>query len=171
MQDTVKHNKANRFKWDRRSETYDKKRFNYFRYLQKKALAQMNLHEPLNFLDMGCGTGWAVCYVAQQLHENGTFAGIDISDGMIEKAIANSVGLKNVRFQTASAEALSFKNDFFDKILCTNSFHHYRNPDIALKEAYRILRPGGKLYILDMTADDFLIRQLNQTGAGTCEIL
>jgi ubiquinone/menaquinone biosynthesis C-methylase UbiE len=162
MQNTIDHNKANRQKWDRRSATYDKRRFNYFRYMQKRAIGKMGLHEPVNFLDLGCGTGWAVCYAARKLHENGTFAGIDISGGMIDRAGKNAAHLKNMVFREGSAEALPFEADFFDKILCTNSFHHYKNPLTALKEVRRVLKPGGELYILDMTADDFLTRRINK---------
>jgi ubiquinone/menaquinone biosynthesis C-methylase UbiE len=162
MKNTNEHSKANEQKWDIRAGTFDEKRFNYFRYMQKRGFSIVNLRKGINFLDLGCGTGWAVCYVATLLEEQGNFIGIDISKRMIEKAIENASGLKNVRFYKASSEKLPVQDDFFDIIICTNSFHHYPNPVKALKEAYRVLKEKEKIYILDVTADDFLIKWIDK---------
>ncbi len=43
-------------------------------------------------------------------------------------------------------------------IICTNSFHHYLNPSKALHEIYRLLKKGGKVYILDPTADNWIAK-------------
>jgi len=48
-----------------------------------------------------------------------------------------------------------------DFAICTNSFHHYLNPSKVLAEIYRVLRTEGRFYILDVTADDPLIRLIN----------
>lgn len=81
---------------------------------------------------------------------------------MIEKAEASSTNHKNVHFRKADAEILPFDNDFFDFIICSNSFHHYSDPDSALREACRVLKPRGRVYILDTTADGFLMRMLDR---------
>ncbi len=73
-----------------------------------------------------------------------------------------SKGLVNVEFLKASAEELPFNNDYFDTIICTNSFHHYFHPDIVLKEIFRVLKPNGKIYILDITSDDYFISWINR---------
>jgi ubiquinone/menaquinone biosynthesis C-methylase UbiE len=152
------HNERNEHKWDIRARTFDKKRFDYFRYMQKRVISIINLHKNTNFLDLGCGTGWAVRYVANLLEGQGHFVGIDISKGMIEKAKGNAIGLGNISFYKASSEELPLENNYFDNIICTNSFHHYLNPEKALSEAYRVLRQKGRIYILDPTADDFFVR-------------
>jgi ubiquinone/menaquinone biosynthesis C-methylase UbiE len=162
MENINEHNKVNEQKWDAWSKTFDKKKFNYFRYMQKNVISMINLQENTNFLDLGCGTGWAVCYVATLLKGQGNFIGIDISKGMIEKAKENALGLKNVSFYKASAEELPLENDYFDNIICTNSFHHYLNPIKALTEANRVLKQKGKIYILDITADNFFIKWIDR---------
>lgn len=58
------HAELNERKWDSRAATYDEKRFDYFRYMQKRLIALIPLKENLHFLDLGCGTGWAVRHVA-----------------------------------------------------------------------------------------------------------
>jgi ubiquinone/menaquinone biosynthesis C-methylase UbiE len=161
MNDSRGHNLANDLKWSGRAVSYDSRRFDYFRYMQKKLLSIMDLRGNSNFLDVGCGTGWAVCYVSRLLEGKGDFTGIDISEGMIDKAVENSRDLKNVRFYNASAEEIPLQSDYFDIAICTNSFHHYLNPLKALREMRRVLKPEGKLYILDITADDFIVRWID----------
>ncbi len=157
-----KHIELNEAKWNRRSLTYDSKRFDYMRYMQKKAIAQLDIKKGMNFLDLGCGTGWAVCYIANQLDYKGHFVGIDISGGMIDKANENVKGHSNISFIKGSTENLPFDNDYFDDIICTNSFHHYLNPDQVIGEVQRVLKVSGRICILDITADDFFIRWINQ---------
>jgi SAM-dependent methyltransferase len=81
---------------------------------------------------------------------------------MIEIARTNAAGLKNTHFVVANAEKLPFDTDFFEAILCTNSFHHYRNPSQALNEVGRILKPGGQLCVMDLTADSRLIQRIDE---------
>jgi len=162
MKDLNENKNANEHKWDKRSLTYDAKRFDYFRYMQKKAIAQLDIKKDSNFLDLGCGTGWAVYYVADKLNYTGHFAGIDISGGMIDKANMNVKEHNNISFIKASSDNLPFENNYFDTILCTNSFHHYPNPDKVIEEVYRVLSKNGKFCILDITADAFFSRWMNK---------
>ena len=113
---------------------------------------------PSNFLDLGCGTGWAVRYVSTLLKGEGHFVGIDLSEKMIKKAKEIAAGMNSVIFYEASSEALPLEDDFFDNIICTFSFHHYSHPEKALSGAQRVLKPGGRIYILDPTSDDFLTK-------------
>ena len=154
--------KANEAKWDKRALSFDEKRFNYFRYMQKKVFSIIDIHKEINFLDLGCGTGWAVCYVAILLKEKGIFIGIDISQKMIEKAIKNASDLENVKFYKASSDRLPLQDNFFNVVICTNSFHHYPVPGKVLEETYRVLKAKGKMYILDVTADDPFIKWIDK---------
>ena len=144
---------TNRSKWDRRSGTYDSKTFDFMRWLQRKAISYVDLKAGINFLDVGCGTGWAVRYVASMTEGVGQFYGIDLSPKMIERAQAAYADAKNIKFLVANAERLPFDGDMFDTIICTNSFHHYPNPSAALSEMSRVIKPHGRLFILDLTSD------------------
>ena len=164
MEDVNEHNKANEQKWDiwARDGILDNGlRSFYFRYCQKSVISIANLQRNANFLDLGCGIGWAVCYAANLLKEQGNFVGIDISEGMIAKAKESALSFKNVSFYKASSEELPLESNFFDSIICTNSFHHYLNPIKVLTEVKRILKPKGRIYILDATADNFLVKWLD----------
>jgi ubiquinone/menaquinone biosynthesis C-methylase UbiE len=145
-----------------RAKTFDDRRFNYHRYMQKRVVSLLGLKEGQRLLDVGCGTGWAVRYAIGLVDGAGEFYGIDISSKMIEKAIASSSDYKNVHFYQTSAEQLPFQNDFFNFIICTNSFHHYFSPDNVLKEAHRVLKAKGRIYILDLTADGFIMNMVDR---------
>ncbi len=155
------HTKLNQQKWDRWSRTFDNKWGAPFRYLQKRIVSLAELKSGGNFLDLGCGTGFAVHYAAELLKGQGNFVGIDISEGMIAKARENAAGIENIRFYRASSEELPLENDYFDAIICTNSFHHYLNPGKALAEVFRVLKPGGRIFILDGTTDDLITRWID----------
>jgi ubiquinone/menaquinone biosynthesis C-methylase UbiE len=156
------HAKLNGKKWDSRAETYDEKRFDYFRYMQKRLIALLPLKEELCFLDIGCGTGWAVRQVAVTLRQRGEFYGIYISPNMIEKAKEPSHEYLSAHFQEAIAEQMPFQDNLFDLIICTNSFHHYLHLAQALSEIFRVLRPGGRIYIMDVTNDGFISKMLDR---------
>ncbi len=156
------HKLINEKKWNKRSETFDKKRFIYFRIFQKHIISLLNLKGNDYLLDVGCGTGWAVRYAANILKEGGEAYGIDLSPKMIERAKINSEAYTNAFFQVGNSEELRFGDNFFNYIICTNSFHHYYDPVKVLNEMRRVLKPQGRIYILDPTGDGFLMKWINQ---------
>ncbi len=160
MYNESKHIEVNRKKWDKWAEAADGKgkMYDYLRKAQMSLIALADIKENLNILDIGCGTGWALGQAAKTMGYNGSFYGVDLSLGMIEKAKMNFSGQNNFYFIVANAESIPLDDDFFDIIICTNSFHHYLHPDKAMEEIYRLLKPCGKIYILDPTADNLAIK-------------
>jgi len=163
--DEIKHTELNKENWDKRAGTYDDKnwRANYLRGTQSKFISRLDIKENTNFLDVGCGTGFALGEAAKAVDGKGQFYGIDLSAKMIEKAKSNFQGRDNFHFIQADSELIPLDDNFFDIIICTNSFHHYLHPDKALKEMYRLLKKGGKIYILDLTADNWFIKIIDKT--------
>lgn len=162
MREAAEHAGLNRRKWDRRAETFDRKRYDFFRAFQRRVVSLAGLEAGQRFLDLGCGTGWAVRHAAGLLGESGMAFGVDISSRMIEKAIQGSSGIANVSFQVGSSDRLPFSDGFFDVIICTNSFHHYLDPLRALIEARRVLMPGGRILILDLCTDDAFMKWIDE---------
>ena len=156
------HAKANEEKWNRRAVTYDDGRYDYFRMLQRVFLSTLKIPSPACFLDVGCGTGWAVRRVAEKRNGNSRFVGVDISHLIVRKAVEHSAGGKHVEFGQSDAENLPFPDLSFDTVICTNSFHHYLHPVAVLRDIRRIVKPQGRMHILDVTADDHLIRWMDE---------
>ncbi len=67
MDRNTQHAEMNERKWDARAATYDYKRFDYFRWMQQRVIRLIALRPGLRFLDIGCGIGWAVRYMASLL--------------------------------------------------------------------------------------------------------
>ena len=101
----------------------------------------------------GLGMGEAATRVAAK----GLFCGVDLSEKMIEKATENFAGRGSLHFIKANVESIPLDGNFFDIVISTNSFHHYLHPDRALTEMQRLLKPEGRMYILDPTADHWIV--------------
>jgi ubiquinone/menaquinone biosynthesis C-methylase UbiE len=160
-----KHIEVNKKKWDKWAPEADGKgrwMYDHLRRAQATLISMLELKENINFLDIGCGTGWAVGLAARSINEKGEFYGIDISSKMIAKARENFSDKKHFHFIEANSEAIPLDDNFFDVIICTNSFHHYLHPRKAMKEIFRLLKPGGKIYILDPTADTLFIKIIDK---------
>src|SRR6266404_4721445 len=108
----------------------------------------------LRVLDVGCGTGK---WLAELASAGCNVAGIDPSEEMLRRAFANVRG----DLRRGSAEALPWGNAWFDVVLYINSFHHVAAPETALRETFRVLRPGGYSFPLGW----ILTRE---PAAGTC---
>jgi ubiquinone/menaquinone biosynthesis C-methylase UbiE len=161
MNEDQEHLQINADKWDIRARTYDKKRYDFMRYMQRRTIHIMPISKGIGLLDIGCGTGWALEHAAKLAFNHGNFQGIDISPGMIERAKERSKMNSALEFRIADAKQLPFAEKSFDLTVCTNSFHHYMNPEAVLKEIFRVLKSKGRIYITDFTADGPISRLIN----------
>src|SRR3954469_4537073 len=107
----------------------------------------MNVGPSDRVLDLGCGSGWATRLVAKRFHPK-KIVGIDISDEMVRRAAEQSKGIANIEFLHGAAEKIPLPNSSIDKIVSIESFYYWPDQMTGLKEAKRVLAPGGKLFIL-----------------------
>jgi ubiquinone/menaquinone biosynthesis C-methylase UbiE len=113
--------------------------------ITNQAIALMDLNSEDRVLDLGCGTGWACRRMAPVVSE---VVGLDVADEMLRRGEETSRQFKNLRFVWGSAESIPFDNGAFTKILSVESFYYYADQGKALDELYRVLAPGGRLFIL-----------------------
>jgi ubiquinone/menaquinone biosynthesis C-methylase UbiE len=111
-------------------------------------------------LDVACGTGE---YERLLLERNSKqqITGIDISENMLNVAKEKYQTYPNIEFHQASVNSLPCDNNSFDVVISANAFHYFDNPQIALTEMKRVLKPNGKLVILDWNKDYPRVRILD----------
>ncbi|HET9372921.1 MAG TPA: metalloregulator ArsR/SmtB family transcription factor [Vicinamibacterales bacterium] len=101
--------------------------------------------------DLGCGTGAVVAALAPYV---ATVIGVDASDDMLAAARERTRGLAHVDLRKGSLEALPIESGKLDAATMVLVLHHLPSPAAALEEAARVLKPGGRLLIVDMAPHD-----------------
>lgn len=119
--------------------------------IAEQTMQLMDLKPGQRVLDLGCGSGWATRIIARIVGEGdspGQVLGLDVSDEMVRRARAQSRDFENVMYVWGSAEQIPWQENFFDRVLSIESFYYYADQDKALDELFRVMAPGGKLFIL-----------------------
>ena len=119
--------------------------------ITQKTLRRMDLAAGQRILDLGCGAGWATRLLAQAVTDDSKssqIVGLDVSDEMIRLARETSLGFNNIEYVCGSASQISWQGGFFDRVLSIESFYYYPDQELALRELYRVMAPGGRLFIL-----------------------
>lgn len=143
--------------FDNLSTIYDARYIKkYFKNNHIWIFKNINNLDGMNILDIGCGTGELVIEI-KKLYPKSKVIGVDIAKGMIEKAQEKAKKIDCIDFLIGDVHKLDFEKNMFDFVFNTISFHHYQEPAKALNEMKRVLKPGGKLYILDSIKDPRLI--------------
>lgn len=121
-------------------------------------LEELQKYTFQELLDVGCGTGPLIELLLKEFPDR-NYTGIDLTPRMIE--VAQEKKLAHTKFLVGDSEHLPFADDTFDAIICTNSFHHYPNPQAFMKEAARVLQDGGKLVLRDYTSSKVILWLMN----------
>ena len=120
---------------------------------RKKAINKLKDIKPQNILDVATGTGDVAILIAKML-KPAKITGIDISEGMLEvgrKKIAD-LGLgQTIELLSGDSEKINFPDHNFDAITVAFGVRNYQNLEKGLQEMYRVLKPGGKLVVLEFS--------------------
>jgi ubiquinone/menaquinone biosynthesis C-methylase UbiE len=115
-------------------------------------LDAMGIHGALRVLDIGCGTGLAARAIARRADFSGTVLGIDLSPYLVTAAqrLAREEGVdERLDFRTGDARAVEAADATFDAVIAHTLVSHVEDPSLVVREAARVLRPGGMLGIFD----------------------
>jgi len=103
-------------------------------------------------VDLGSGRGTDVIRLAETVGDEGFVYGIDIADGMIEKAVktAENLGVTNVKFIKCPLDSLQLDDEVADLVISNCTLNHAADKQAVWNEIYRILKKGGRFVISDI---------------------
>jgi ubiquinone/menaquinone biosynthesis C-methylase UbiE len=139
--------RVQRYGWDLAAADYEALWQAQLAPAQQRLMAAAALAPGERVLDVACGTGLVSSAAARAVGPDGHVLGIDLSDRMVDAARtrADQQQLKNTRFERMSAEQLSLPDATFDVALCALGLMYMPDPEQAVREMRRVLRPGGRL--------------------------
>ena len=114
---------------------------------RKRALLDAGLKPGMDALDVACGTGAVTRAIQEILGGNGRVCGVDPSEGMLAEARKSLP----VEFKIGRAESLPFPDRSFDFLSMGYALRHVGSLEAAFAEYRRVLRPGGRLLILEIS--------------------
>lgn len=134
------------------AEQWDNMRSGYFTAaMRDAAIAKANLPQRAVVADVGTGTGFVLQGLLGKAAE---LTGFDESAEMLRIARQNFAGQANVRFLQAEGQQLPAEDNVYHAVFANMYLHHAPDPQAAISEMVRILKPGGKLVVTDLDAHD-----------------
>ena len=121
------------------------------RIWKKNLLNMMNPHDNQNLIDVACGTGDVAKLFLNFVNKSSKITCVDPNKGMLKKGKEKLKDFKNLKWINASAENLPVKDDSFDFYTISFGLRNTKSLNRALKEAYRVLKPGGRYLCLEFS--------------------
>jgi ubiquinone/menaquinone biosynthesis C-methylase UbiE len=123
-----------------------------FSKMLREYLNAMDIAATARVLDIGCGTGLAARAIARGTGFAGTVTGVDLSSYLVSaaKRLAGEEGIADrLEFRTGDVHNLEFSDSCFDAVVAHTLLSHVDDPLSVLKEAARVVKPGGTLGVFD----------------------
>ena len=128
--------------------------FGVHRIWKKIAMAHTGLKKGMHALDIAGGTGDLTIQMSKQVGASGEVIISDINPAMLEQGRRRLIDkgvAGNVKFVEANAEELPFEDDAFNCVTIAFGLRNVTDKDKALKEMHRVLKPGGRLLVLEFS--------------------
>ena len=135
-----------RYGWDKAAVYYENFWQLQLKPAQDKLLDMASLEASERVIDIACGTGLVSFRAAAAVGGKGFVLATDISDVMVKVGndLAKEKNLSNIQFQRMEAEELTVTDEDYDVALCALGLMYVPDPVKALKEMYRVIKPGGR---------------------------
>lgn len=124
---------------------------------QREAVIKLlELQPGENVLDVGSGPGFLASAMAERVGRAGEVCGVDISQELLALAVERYRAQAQLKFLRADAAKLPFPDAYFDVVVITQVLEYLQDVRPALLEMQRVLRPGGRVLILDTDWDSIV---------------
>ena len=121
------------------------------RLWKKQFINWLNPQVDTKLLDVASGTGDIAKLYLDKINNNGYAFCLDENQGMLNLNKKRFISQSNIKWFCNNAEKLPFKDNYFDYYTISFGIRNVNNVDIALKEAYRVLKPGGRFLCLEFS--------------------
>ena len=118
---------------------------------KKKLIDWLGPNVDTKLIDVATGTGDIAKLYLKRTNFKGTAYCVDSNSSMINAGKKKNIMTKNVKWIQCPAEKLKFKNNFFDYYTISFGIRNVVNINLCLKEAYRVLKPGGRFVCLEFS--------------------
>ena len=125
--------------------------FGVHRFWKKNLITWMNPQPGNKIIDVGAGTGDLVKMISKKNANKNIFCCVEPNKGMLETGQEKLKSLTNVKWYLNSAEKLPFKENTFDFYTISYGIRNVTDINQCLREAYRVLRPGGRFFCLEFS--------------------
>ncbi len=134
--------------------------FGAHRIWKSKLIDWMNPQRNNTLIDVASGTGDIAKLFSNRINNSAEISCVEPNNGMYIKGKKNLKNFKNIKWHKSTAEKLPFNDDTFDFYSISFGIRNVSNINLTLQEAYRVLKPGGRLMCLEFSKIDNEIIEL-----------
>ena len=137
------------FAYNAAADSYDASALDFWNYFGRRTIEQLSLPLGSQVLDVCCGSGASALPAAEAVGSSGKIIGVDLSQELLKLARAKATQRKltNIEFELGDILSLRFPSESFDAVVCVFGIFFVPDMEIAVRELWRCVRPGGKLAV------------------------
>ncbi len=124
------------------------------RIWKNKLIDWMNPQANNTLIDVASGTGDIAKLFSKKINNSGDVTCVEPNKNMYQKGQANLKDYKNIKWYKSNAESLPFKENLFDFYTISYGIRNVSDINVTLKEAFRVLKPGGRFFCLEFSKVD-----------------
>jgi ubiquinone/menaquinone biosynthesis C-methylase UbiE len=135
------------FAYNAAADFYTAPPLGFWNYFGDRTIELLSLPVGSRVLDVCCGAGASALPAARSVGPTGKVVGVDLSEKLLELARSKVAGLTNIDFELGDMLALRFPAGSFDAVVCVFGIFFVPDMEMAVRELWRRVRPGGQLAV------------------------